>query len=350
MITATRYQINKTPDVPIRTTTPGTHVPHDNTVRFTAPTVSALEALAIRARETASGMTTRGTEDTRFDTTNCCGAAMELSGSEYTCTICGRITEADVDVMCDKSNTFSAPIRTTIRGRQHTFFGGAIDPAKSREKTVCDMLLTRARTYPGQPFGTDLLKRVAAHYAAIQTTAIDDSGDTPRNRADIRSEILAALIQYECNATVARSKTDIAEFMRLRKGGFPRGDTIVCRAAAAGVIDLKTEDANIAAYTGRYLDALGVSDTRVIEFIEKLINRSEEELIGMNIQLLSKIVGSIWIACCAFDLGFDCIDLEQAADSIKKNTFKKFHNIVADNPDIFRDIFIEYSVPYILRM
>lgn len=319
--------------------------------RFSSPSIQqALNALADRARETATGTTLRTTEDARFDTTTCCGTAMQMSGSEYTCTICGRITDADVDVMCDKSNTISTPIRTTIRGRQHTFFGGGIDPAKSREKTVTDMLLTRARTYRGQPCGTDLLKRVATHYALIQTTAIDDSGDTPRNRADIRSEILAALIQYECNATVARSKSDIADFMRLRKSGFPRGDTIVCRAAAEGTIDLKTEDASIAAYAGRYLNTLGVSDPNVVPFIEKIINRSEDQLIGMNIQMLSKIVGTIWIACCTFDLGFDCSDLEHAADSIKKNTFKKFYNIVADNPYVFRDIFAEYSVPYILRM
>lgn len=318
--------------------------------RFTCPINSALDALATLARENATGMILVGMEDTRFDTTNCCGTAMQLAGSEYLCGVCGRITEADVDVLCDKSNTFSAPIRTTIRGRQHTFFGGAADPAKSREKTVCDMLLLRARAYQGQPFGTDLLKRVASHYAAIQTTAVGESGDTPRNRADIRSEILAALIQYECNATVARSKSDIAQFMRLPNNGFPRGDTIVCRAAADGVINLRTEDAAISAYAMRYLETLGVDDGRVIEFIEKIINRSEEQLIGMNIQLLSKIVGTIWIACCAFNLGFDCTDLEFAADSIKKNTFKKFHNTVADNPDVFRDIFNEYSVPYILRM
>lgn len=318
--------------------------------KFNAPTTDALDALTARMREATTGMTLINTEDMRFDTTNCCGLAMQLVGSEYTCNICGKITEADVDVMCDKSNTFSAPIRTIIRGRQHTFFGGTVDPAKSREKTVTDMLLARSRTYQGPPFSADLLKRVSSHYAAIQTKAADDSTDTPRNRADIRSEILAALIHYECNSTVARSKTDIAEFMRLRKGGFPRGDTIVCRAAAAGIIDLKTEDANIAAYAGRYLDTLGVTDKHVMCFIEEIITRSEEKLIGMNIQLLSKIVGTIWIACCAFDLGFDCVDLEQAADSIKKNTFKKFYNIVADNPCIFRDIFTEYSIPYILRM
>jgi hypothetical protein len=134
--------------------------------------------------------------------------------------------------------------------------------------------------------------------------------------------------------------------MNLHTQGFSRGEDILRSLHAMGKLDLPIDEEPIDGFVERYLEALNLENPAYSKFVIELVNRTEELKIGMNSQLSSKIVGSIWILIDKLKIQITAAQLEKSCDQTKKNTFMKFHKIVMENIDTLSPIFTANNIPF----
>ena len=294
-------------------------------------------------------------DDTSTEPNFCtdCNLPMEISGAdEYQCTVCGRAQNIFVDSCADHESASASSIKIGTgahKGRYYNFTG---DYSKVQLKAIQSQLSKCRSTYRGNAFSHDILAAVALRYNEIQKLEFhDDSAADAKpkkfvKRGAIKNEIIAALMYYECiRKGVVRKKRDIAEFMGLEHDGFSRGDSILRNLHAMQKIDLPMDEEPIEGFVDRYLETLNIESPVNSSFIISLVDRSENERIGMSSQLSSKVVGALWVLILRTKLPITSQQLEKAADGIKKNTFMKFYKEVYGNISFFTDIFAAHNVP-----
>jgi transcription initiation factor TFIIIB Brf1 subunit/transcription initiation factor TFIIB len=268
---------------------------------------------------------------------DCPDTIMVINLSEYKCPVCGRTAPADI--------TSADIIKTNMRRRY-------CDYSKSQRDNVAKMLHQNNADISSDKFQKDILDAVADQYNMIQTIAHENVYDIDGNvsgkkkfvkRSNVKNEIIAALIFFECNRRkIPRKPKDIAQFMKLPNDGFSTGEDIVRRLCAEGQIDLEIAEEPYGGFAVRYFESLNITDDRFVEFTVELIELADSYNIGLNSLPPSKVAGCIWII--ASQMGIDICKIEAACDNTKKNTFIKFYNAVMKQQKLFSKVFQKYGI------
>jgi|AntRauTorckE6833_2_1112554.scaffolds.fasta_scaffold03014_6 transcription initiation factor TFIIIB Brf1 subunit/transcription initiation factor TFIIB len=273
---------------------------------------------------------------------DCPGVNMVIHLNEYKCphckrTECAGITSLDI-ISCDKK----------ILRRQFT------DYAKSQRDTVAKMLRENNESFSGDKFQKDILNDVADQYNNIQTGVLEDVYDECGRvkgkkkfvkRSNVKNEIIAALIFFECNRrNIPRKPKDIANFMRLNNDGFSAGEDVLRRLVALGQINIVISEEPYSGFVQRYLESLDIEESNYIKFIVELIEAAELKRIGMNSLPPSKVAGCIWLLIQSLRLDVSIDTIETTCDNTKKNTFIKFYNAIMDAVPLFLYIFQKYGI------
>ena len=275
---------------------------------------------------------------------DCPETPMLLHADEYKCPGCGRTESAEL---------VGVDIRTLMGANTLGRFRGAGEYAKTQKESVLKQLKYNNET-SGSKFPLDLLDEVATQYNSIQKSTedvYDEEGTVIKTkkfvrRSNIKDEVLAALIHFECvKRGVVRKKKDIATFMKLQSNGFSSGEKILRNLFAEGKITIDIGDEPIDGFASRYFDCLGIDNESYINFVVDIIKVAEQKKIGVNSFTSSKVVGAIWILITQLRLKITVEQLESAGDNTKKNTFIKFYKEVAKNNKLFIHIFKKYGVP-----
>ena len=259
-----------------------------------------------------------------------CECAMNNAGTEYQCPKCGIIKQLvgdapnnNLDDMNGASN-----LRISVVGGRGRFYNITSDYARAQRAAILHQLSTNNSKYIGPKFQKDILVKAANLYNDIQKMIIPNESDEECKgkkfvkRGNIKDEVLAAIVYYECmRAEVTRKKKDVAMFMKLPTNGFSRGEDIIRSLSAEKRIEIPIDDNPSKDFIERYLEGLNLENENYKNFITDLVNKSEELRIGMNSQISSKVAGAIWILCDQLKLGINIAEIEKACDSCKKNTF-----------------------------
>lgn len=290
-----------------------------------------------------------------------CQLAMSMVHNEYQCGDCGYTAPNDTIGEASKDAS-GGRIRITTGANKGRYRNVNNDYSKTQRKNILEQLTHLQNAYTGAKIPLDVLGSAADQYNSIQKIIKDlnvagDNGNTDATtahnskfvrRGDMKDEIIAALIYFECIAQkIPRKKNDIAAFMGLATQGFARGEDILRNLAACKLIELPSSDDVVRGFTERYFETLGITNQAYITFVIEVVNRAAERKIGMGSQTSSKIVGVMWIVITKCGLGTAVTTLEKAADNTKKNTFMKFHKAVMDNLSHFTDLFKKYAVPVV---
>lgn len=280
-----------------------------------------------------------------------CKVPMLISESEYQCEQCGLIRMFYPEVAKESKNSNSGGGRVLSGGRRTKYYNVSTDYARTQRKAIETQLRTNNLNFAPK-FADEILMNVAAKYNQIQKLIVPD-GDTQKKfvrRGNIKDEVLASLIYFECMAKGAtRKKKDIAAFMRLPANGFSRGEEIVLSLHACGLIELDGAVSGgnnnlMIGFVDRYLEALNITEPRYREFVIDIVKLSEEKRIGMDSHLSSKIVGAIWMLICQYGLPISATELEKAADNTKRNTFMRFQDLVRRHAPVFMPLLRKHNI------
>ena len=299
-----------------------------------------------------------------------CNIAMETQGDEYVCSQCKRIVQ-HVDCHLTSELVYGA-----ARNRSY----GTSDPMRAQRNNVYEHLVAHREKYlqvvaarhsipyvancslvddakelsalaPSMP----ILARVAKIYNEIQCKAASKGTPFVR-RGEVKNEILAVLLFMECDKSEQRSKREITEMMGLRTEGFSRGHEQLLVQASEGNFASDCDDEicenRIKSYYGRTLGviidaefsdeiaaACDVSGPAIaqlrdtihefnLRFIRSIIKSALASSTGVQSQLQSKIVGTIWFVVRAMNYQITAPQLDKMSGGIKKGTFMKFAQII----------------------
>lgn len=286
-----------------------------------------------------------------------CDIPMEISGVEYICKNCSMTIKNEKDT-CDHDAVSNNNLHMTTGRNRGKIYNINSDYTRAQKKAILDQLTKNASDFAGSKIPQNVLNATATQYNNIQKFVTEDEVDGNGNvksqkkfvrRGTIKDEVIATLIKYEGRREgIFLKNRDIASFMKLPTCGFARGEDIVRTLRERGEIDLPMDDEPVEGFTDRYLEALGIEEplnSKYSAFIKDLIDESERLKIGMNSQISSKVVGSIWLIIVNCNLNITAAKLEKAADDTKKNTFVKFYKSVIDNMTVFSTIFTKHSIP-----
>lgn len=293
-----------------------------------------------------------------------CNIPMMIEGFEYVCSSCGRceFRENQID-RCDSAQS----IRIN-RGKNIQYYNLAPDYSKLQRKIIADFFEARQKISRVH-IPRSIIADVIDIYNNIQKTAVIHDFMTPVagelpdaeligpsrrfvRRGEVKNEILAALIYYQCNKKgLIRKKHAIAEFVGLKTDGFAKGEDILRGLYSSGAISINIDDADkiIVGTVNRYLARLGLDDewytSRYRDFVCELVELSEIQKIGMNSQISSKVIGALWVLVLNFHPNIQIREFEESVDGTKKNTFNKFCKNIFQYMDIFKPVFEKYDIP-----
>jgi ribosomal protein S27AE len=304
--------------------------------------------------------------DTKFNYCPECNIPMSPSSEGYECSKC-HIVEQILGEVKDCSQESSGVIKMCYKSGNKSTFTSVPDNSKSQKKQIQDQLYKLNEVYQGHKIPKNILESAADGYNGIQRLIIDKYDSMGQlcgqkkfvKRGNIKNETLGAWLYYSCvNAGLSRKKKDVADFMQLPSNGISRGDDILRTLHNEGKITIPIHAEPSADFAYRYLDALGlikmVDDTDEITkqskdycgFIEELVRVSENKKIATNSVHSSKIVGAIWVIVCHQKLPFTTVQIEEACDKIRKNTFTRFSKEIESNILKFIDVFIKYGIDH----
>jgi transcription initiation factor TFIIIB Brf1 subunit/transcription initiation factor TFIIB len=282
-----------------------------------------------------------------------CNIPMVLSGNDYSCLKCGIIEENIGEAPQTYEKTGNTSVRVTIGNRRGKYYNVTSDYSEVQKKLILDQLIQNNNAYTGFKFPRELLQKAANGYNSVQKSFIDEpmaDGTVAKKkfvrRGNIKDEVLAAFIYYECiRIGAARKKKDIATMMKLSTNGFSNGESILRTLHFEGKVNIPLDKEPYEDYLDRYLETLNITNDNYRNFILACVDYSEKNKIGMNSQISSKIVAVLWIVITNCNLDITIDKLETAADNIKKSTFMKFHKIVIVNLRLFAHIFTRHAIP-----
>ncbi len=293
------------------------------------------------------------TEETvQFNYCPDCNIPMTRNNAEYQCPECRLCISMGAESTSAEATAGVMRIGSGPNKGRYYNFGG--DYAKTQRATIMKQLQQLQAIWLGNEFPISVLNQTADMYNDIQRLTLAELNENNVDeiikkfvrRGNIKDEILAAILYFECiRAKIVRKKKDIAAFMRLPTNGFSRGEDILRELHADGRIDIPIDAEPMEGFIDRYMESMGLDDERFTPFIIEICELSEAKKIGMNSQTSSKIVGCFWILINHLRLPISALQLERAADNTKKNTFAKFSKVVVERMSIFGAIFDKYGIP-----
>lgn len=278
-------------------------------------------------------------EDAQYNKCASCHAIMTTAGMYYQCTNCGiTVTNDTLDEPGREAS--GGRIRITTGANKGRYRNVNNNYSQTQVKNIFDQLKQLQLHYSGAGISLDVLQAVATKYNSIQRLIKEFNADEKFvRRGDIKNDILAGLIYFECIRQIKpRKRSDIALFMGLPTQGFSRGENTLRDLAARKFFDIPECD-HIVGYTERYFEALRIDNPKYDAFVIALVKRSTERNICVSSQIPSRVAGAIYIVITQCKLQTTVAELEVAADNTKKNTFMKFYNAVMNNWPEFADLF-----------
>ena len=284
-----------------------------------------------------------------------CGEPIRVSGDEGRCIECGNI-QVYYRVRDANEQSFGRVRLKSRGGKIHVYNTGNSGYERTQKKVISNLLAHNQADFDGEPFPDNVVSAVIRLYSEIQYLTEDgEDGKSKKKfvrRGNLKEEVIAALIYFECNrAGQMRKKRDIARFMKLPTCGFSRGEDIIRGLQAEGFIDLPVDAETVDGFVIRYLKNLAIfaglrelADQTSISFVSALVNESETLNISRNSQTCSKVAGAIWLLCKYKFPGISVAQIERATDNTKKTTFMRFSLEIEDKLAIFAHVFKTHNV------
>lgn len=270
-----------------------------------------------------------------------CRVAMNIVGVDYQCDMCGYITSNESLGEPDREAS-GGRIRITTGANKGRIRNVNNDYSRTQIKNIYDSLKQQQLHNTGANISLDVLLAAATQYNEIQKTIKNSDNPIKEKfvrRGVIKTEILAALIYFECiRQNNPRKRPTIATFMGLVVQGFSGGENTLRNLAADGYFTIPECD-HIIGYTERYLEALRIEEPKYVAFVTAVVQRSIEKNICVSSRIESRVAGAIHIAVVHCKLSTTVTELETAADNTKKHTFMKFYKAVYANYGEFKDLF-----------
>lgn len=288
-----------------------------------------------------------------------CNIKMMNDDNGMSCSICGLVAQSVskqhdvIDAGRIKRSTGSK------KGKIFTMSGNNTEA--TQKKNIRGQLQIYADAYKGAPIPPDILTSVTNQYIDIQKKVTNreniikiEKGE-PRgrkqfiHRGNLKDEILATLISYECvRRGCTRKSADIALFMQLQTAGFSDGEKEIRQLAADGIIELPTDENEIDGFIYRYMARLMLPEelhNNCRNFVTDIVNLSDQYNIDISSQPVTKIAGCLWAYVSYKHIKYSLDQLEAATDNTKRNTFMKFFIKIVSNMNIFRIVFEKHNVP-----
>jgi hypothetical protein len=272
------------------------------------------------------------------------------------CSECGgvmmKVTDGMQCELCGKTKRMSDTVNDAATcGKNYN----AINYQKLQAKNIRD-LLTQNKGITGIDIHRNILTAAAKTYNEIQTLTKDETDIDGKvikskkyiKRGNVKNEILAALIYFEClKQGFGVKKQEIASFMRLSKSGFSNGESEVLRLHSEGRISISLESEIISSFARKYLEKMGLIDVpNYYDFVVKIVDRSIRYRVGTSNTVNSKVIGTISLLVEKEGLDITHQQIETTCDETRKNTFLKFHKEIDRNIMRFIDIFDELGIKH----
>lgn len=327
-----------------------------------------------------------------------CHIIMDIYNDDYICQQCKCIITSDRHFSVESTKYGS------IDGR---YYYNSSDPQKEQRNNVFDCLVACRETYlkklsikHGISYIPDssLIDNVSELSSLVPSTAtlikcasiyhdiqrkVHENGETFTKRGDVKNEILAAILFFECiKNEEMRNKREIAELMGLPSDGFSRGFEQLRRQASKNNITFYREDklcAHMIVYyfrtiLGTYLDmqismiinsnypqnyiqsaiqTINLARDLFVRFIRRIIKCSNKYHIGINSQPQSRIVGTIWLIVNIEKYSITSQQIDVASGGIKKGTFLKFSRVILTNPRLIiiaKRFFPQIAIPNFIML
>jgi hypothetical protein len=283
------------------------------------------------------------------ETGYCCNKPMLVKQNNYICTVCGTMGDTpDDNPSSYKYNSLG--ITTNVNGNQKRIYATS-DKASIQLKALWESVSGKLGS---SDIPLDIWQKVIDLYHQLQENVrvirYDENGkecgsDPYVRRDPLRSQIIAALLYFVCNASGhARCKSQIISIMKLDGNTFSKGEQEVRKLVKDGYIELDIEatDTNIEgviySYATIYLTRLNILTPVRCEFIYRVIQRSKELFIEANRHLISRVVGAVWLIVELEKLDIPTEKVERSTDT-QKCTASKFVAGVYNHYFEFTDIF-----------
>lgn len=311
----------------------------------------------------------------RYDICLECGVCMKKVNDGYECPSCNIINSIEGDIKDCSEDAFSM-ICTRI-GQRSVVNSASTNYERIQRRTLINQLYRLNEEYDSDnKIPRDIIYNTARLYNDIQKLDVDCIEDGVIvgqkkfvRRGNVKDEILGACLYYESLRSngVARTKRDIAKFMKLKDGGISRGEEVLRKLHNAGKINIPMNINPVEDFAERYLHALDLIEyaedryhlicegvlsdksRRYKDFVVDLVEASRRRKVGIKCVLNTKIAGSIWVLVYHEKVHVEPKEMEKACDGVKKNTYMKFFNLIEKNKHKFVDIFEKYDIKHGLK-
>lgn len=320
----------------------------------------------------SSGVPKEESHSNRYDICSECKVSMNKVNDGYECPSCHIVNSIEGDIKDCSEDSFSM-IRTRV-GQRSIVNSATTNYERIQRRTLVNQLHRLNEEYNSDnKIPRDVINNTARLYNEIQKLDIDCVEDGVIvgqkkfvRRGNVKDEILGACLYYESLRSngVARTKKDIAKFMKLKDGGISRGEEVLRKLHNSGKINIPMNIYPIEDFVERYLRALDLleyaedryhficedvlddNSKRYKGFVVDLVEASRRKKVGIKCVLNTKIAGSIWVLVYHEKVHVEPKEMEKACDGVKKNTFMKFFNLIEKNIKKFVDVFEKYGVKH----
>ena len=294
---------------------------------------------------------------------NCpdCNVHMNPMENTYICTLCGRTQEVFINNECVNSSSFDncrtndlSPTSFKIVGKNSYFYNKAVlqsttEYSKTQYQTTKHYLnqcndqrnIEYTTEFKKGKFPKNVLIAAAELYNIIQSNKIVRRGYG-------RKGTLGACLYFEfIRNGITKKPREIAKFLAIEEFHLSKGDKLLRRLHAEGLIDIPIHHSPVDSYLIQYFESLGI-DTKYIPYISDIIDKATNgEMIGENSSKLStQCVGSIWLLKMQLNLKITRTTISKICD-ITKPTYEKYYNYLLRNYNILNEICERHDIPLI---
>lgn len=226
------------------------------------------------------------------------------------------------------------------------------EPYDVQRKDIIKLLETKNNNYIGAKLPKHVLNEVAERYSNIQrkyAEKLSGNGDKSKfvRRGENKNAILAQLIFEVTNEKkIPRTQAEIAQLMGIRVNGLSKGLSCLRDLEIMGVYQMTKIHDPREDYVERYLESFKLSDEKYKGFILELLKVSDDHCICVNSSIVNRIIACIVLIIRGEGLNITNEDIEKTPGSCRKNTYEKFCTEIANNKDLFTEVFAKHNIPF----
>ena len=265
-----------------------------------------------------------------------CHCALIVRELQYECPSCHALQEAadysDVQPVSVATEAGEGALRGRLRvvGADSAWFQPDLDRtnpgeySETQKKTTYAELRRLNEEYKGRggnSFPLNVLSDVAENYNVIQQTSV--------KRSMMKRSILSALLFHACiSRGFTRTKTEVAEFAKLRNHGIARGDDYIRMVSEdTGLAGLDMNLPRLEPHDERLVGIRSVLRSKVISTTCEVLIRGRDHLLRLEPERSPPGVGEVVARC-----------------GIRKHTISRFRQELRDYHSVFADIYLAHGL------